>query len=106
MCFEMLGDCALAAELANAISKATTTCKPEIHLLERVRICDLPSLPFLRIRGNQNQAGKRHEVEAAGISARASDASMSRTCLYASLTMRRPRLFTVFVRRVMSKVGG
>jgi hypothetical protein len=34
----LLGDCALAAEPANAISKAMTACKPEIHLLERVRI--------------------------------------------------------------------
>src|ERR1700687_4278076 len=41
-CFGLLGDCAAAAEVANANSKATTKCKPENHLSEWVRICDLP----------------------------------------------------------------
>src|SRR6266403_1538926 len=41
-CFGLLGDCAAAAEVTNANSKATTRCKPEIHLSEWVRICDLP----------------------------------------------------------------
>src|SRR6266403_5355950 len=41
-CLGLLGDCAAAAEVANANSKATTRCKPEIHLSEWVRICDLP----------------------------------------------------------------
>src|SRR6266478_3564112 len=41
-CFGLLGGCAAAAELANANSKATIRCKPEIGLAEGVRIFDLP----------------------------------------------------------------
>src|SRR5580704_8933421 len=42
-CFGLLSDCASAAAVANANSKAKTRCKLEIHLSEWVRIfCDLP----------------------------------------------------------------
>src|SRR3979409_1853488 len=41
-CFGLLGDCASAAAVANANSKAMMRCKLEIRLSEWVRICDLP----------------------------------------------------------------
>src|ERR1700674_810487 len=49
-CFGLLSDCASAAEVANANSKATTRCNPEIHLSEWARIF-LTSLVVMKTPG-------------------------------------------------------